>query len=173
MPSVNRLTLPSAPIKRQIASKAAWNETRSAKAADFFTLGYSGRTIQEILVALKQHCVGTLLDVRRNPVSMHRPELSKRNLARLLRENGIEYAHAPELGVPRDIRTKAIESGCREVIWDWYDKNVVTQHPDLSEFVRRFERPVAMMCTELDPRECHRHRLSLALEGRGLSGFDI
>lgn len=173
MPPLNRLILPSAPIKRQIASKAEWNGKRSIKAADFFTLGYSGRTIQEILDALKQNCVRTLLDIRRNPVSMYRPELSKRNLAKLLRENGIEYAHAPELGVPRDIRAKAVESGCRDTIWQWYDNNVVAQRSDLSEFLQRFEHPVVMMCTEIDPCECHRHRLSLALERRGLNGFDL
>jgi len=29
------------------------------------------------------------------------------------------------------------------------------------------------MCTELDPHEFDRHRLSLALEGMGLNGFDL
>jgi hypothetical protein len=29
------------------------------------------------------------------------------------------------------------------------------------------------MCTELDPQECHRHRLCLALEHMGLRGFDL
>jgi uncharacterized protein (DUF488 family) len=173
MPQSNRLNLPSAPVKRQIASKAEWNESRTREAADFFTLGYSGRKMAEILDLLKRHGVRTLLDIRKNPVSMYRPELSKTNLIKLLAEHDIAYAHAPELGVPRDIRAKAIETGSRDVIWEWYDANVVTSRLRLDMFMKGFEHPVALMCTEIDPHECHRHRLSLALEGMGLSGFDL
>ena len=64
---------------------------------------------------------------RCNPVSMYRPELSKGNLARLLSEERyVRYSHVPQLGVPRDIfRAKAIETGTREVIWNWYDETVI------------------------------------------------
>ena len=122
---------------------------------------------------LKQHDVRTVIDVRHYPISMYRPELSKSNFARLLEEYGMCYAHVPELGVPRDIRAKAIETGSRDVIWAWYDSNVVASFLNLHSFLNRFEHPVALMCTEIDPHECHRHRLSLALEAMGLNGFDL
>ena len=173
MPQANRLNLPTAPAKQQVASKAEWNESRSSKDADFFTLGYSGRKIDHILSLLKRHSVRTLVDIRQNAVSMYRPELSKKNLAGMLNDNGIRYAHAPELGVPREIRAKAIETGTRDIIWDWYDQNVVAAPLSLQSFLNGFEHPVALMCTEIDPHECHRHRLSLALEGVGQSGFDL
>lgn len=165
MPRANRLNLPSAPVKAQIANKAGWNESRSPEKADFFTFGYSGRKTGELIDALKRHGVRTVIDIRRNPVSMYRPDLSKRNFASLLAEHGMGYVHIPELGVPRDIRAQAIETGSRDVIWDWYDANVVASSADLRLIPNGFERPVALMCTEIDPRECHRHRLSLALEG--------
>jgi uncharacterized protein (DUF488 family) len=98
VPQANRLNLPSAPVKRQIASKAEWNESRSPARADFFTFGYSGRKTDEILSLLKQYGVRTVIDVRQNPVSMYRPELSKSNLAQLLEQNGMLYSHVPELG---------------------------------------------------------------------------
>lgn len=173
MPQANRLNLPSAPVKQQIANKAEWNESRPPEKADFFTFGYSGRKTEEILGLLRQHGVRTLVDIRQNAVSMYRPELSKGNLAHLLDKNGIGYAHLPELGVPRDIRAKAIETGSREVIWTWYDENVIASLLNLHFFMNGFEHPVALMCTEIDPHECHRHRLSLALEGMGLNGFDL
>jgi uncharacterized protein (DUF488 family) len=160
-------------VKQQIASKAEWNESRTPEHADFFTFGYSGRKTDEILALLRRYDVRTVIDVRQNPVSMYRPELSKSNLAHLLEENGMLYAHVPELGVPRDIRAKAIETGTREVIWTWYDSNVVASFLNLHSFLNGFEHPVALMCTEIDPHECHRHRLSLALESMGLSGFDL
>ena len=173
MPQANRLSLPTVPVKQQLANRIFWNDTRSEVAADFFTIGYTGRKIEEILAQLKQHDVQTLMDIRQNPVSMYRPELSKGNLSRLLAENGVSYAHLPEFGVPRDIRAKAIETGTRDVIWSWYDENVVASFLNLHSFLNGFDHPVALMCTEIDPHECHRHRLSLALEGMGLKGFDL
>jgi len=175
MPQANRLNLPTTTVKQQIESKGFWNDCRSAETADFFTLGYSGRKTDEIISTLKQYSIRTLVDVRQNPVSMYRPELSKRNLAQLLQSHGICYAHLPELGVPRDIRAKAIESGTRDVIWDWYDEHVVAAFlgRNLHFFFNGFEHPIALMCTEIDPQECHRHRICLALEQMGMRGFDL
>jgi uncharacterized protein (DUF488 family) len=174
MPQANRLSLPSAPVGRQIENKDIWNDTRSSAAADFFTIGYTGRKIDEILLVLGAYGVCTLVDIRYNPVSMYRPELSKNNFAHLLSEGGIGYAHLPELGVPRDIRAKAIETGTRDVIWKWYDAVLASfLRRNLHFFLNGFEHPVALMCTEIDPHECHRHRLSLALEEMGMRGFEI
>jgi uncharacterized protein (DUF488 family) len=174
MPQVNRLNLPSASQKQQIENRNKWNSTRSEESADFFTLGYTGRKLAMIIEALRAHGVRTLVDIRRNAVSMYRPELSKKNLDQTLGLHGIIYMHVPELGIPRDIRAKAIESGNRQVIWDWYD-NVLESYfnGNLHSFLNGFEYPVALMCTEIDPHECHRHRLALALEKMGVKGFDI
>src|SRR5258705_13247423 len=127
MPQANRLKLPSANPRKQSESKAAWNDARSIGAADFFTLGYCGRTIKEITDSLLAAGVRTLLDIRQNAVSMYRPEMSKSNLRGHIEAHGMRYVHAPELGVPRDIRAKAIGAQSREVIWEWYDEHVV--HP--------------------------------------------
>ena len=173
MPQANRLTLPSAPVKQQIANKNSWNDARSAEKADFFTIGYTGRKTEIILELLKQHGVRTLVDIRQNPISMYRPELSKNNLAKMLAKSGLCYVHAPQFGVPRDIRAKATDAGTREVIWDWYDAHVLAPYLSLHFFLNGFEHPVALMCTEVDPHECHRHRVSLALERMGLNSFDL
>jgi len=175
MPQANRLKLPTAPPKQQLESKAIWNDSRPLLAADFFTLGYTGRTLDEILDSLTLNGVRTLADIRQNAVSMYRPELSKSNLRRAVESRGLNYVHMPELGVPRDIRAKAIATGSRDVIWDWYDQYVVAPYigRNLHRFFNSFEHPVALMCVEIDPRECHRHRLFLALEQMGLIGFEL
>ncbi len=177
MPQAHRLALPTLPVKRQLENKLQWNEERSAERANFFTFGYSGRKTEELISALLKNGVRTLVDIRQNPVSMYRPELSKNNLARLLAKRGMNYEHFPQLGVPRDIRAKAIETGTRDVIWNWYDQNVIGEFFGLGRnlhfFLNCVEHPVALMCTEIDPQECHRHRLSLALERMGMSGFDL
>jgi uncharacterized protein (DUF488 family) len=164
-------------VRQQIENKTAWNESRSAENADFFTLGYTGRRIEELICVLKGSGIRTLVDIRQNPISMYRPELSKGNLAKLLANHWIGYTHLPQLGVPRDIRAMAVESGTRNVIWDWYDKYVINEFfgpcQNLHYFLNCVEHPIALMCTEIDPQECHRHRLSLALERMGMRGFDL
>lgn len=175
MPQANRLKLPTATAKQQAENKVIWNDARCRDTAHFFTIGYTGRRTDELLGLLVSNGVRTLVDIRQNPVSMYRPELSKSNLKRSVEERGMLYAHSPELGVPRDIRAKAIEAGTRDVIWEWYDQYVVPSYVgrNLHRFLNSVEHPVALMCVEIDPQECHRHRLFLALEGMGLNGFDL
>jgi uncharacterized protein (DUF488 family) len=175
MPQAHRLNLPTASVKQQLENKINWNDVRSAETANFFTIGYTGRKTEEVLAALKSKGVRTLVDIRQNPVSMYRPDLSKKNLEQILLKNGMKYVHFPQLGVPRDIRAKAIETGNRDVIWEWYDEHVIASFigKNLHLFLNGFEHPVALMCTEIDPHECHRHRLSLALEQMGMQGFDL
>ncbi|HEV8132494.1 MAG TPA: DUF488 domain-containing protein [Acidobacteriota bacterium] len=174
MPQANRLKLPTAPLKKQIANRETWNEERSPEDADFFTFGYTGRKTDELLNLLVEHGIRTLLDIRQNAISMYRPDLSKKNLQQAVEALGMAYVHMPELGVPRDIRAKAIESGSREVIWEWYDEYVAQPYlANLHRFLNSVEHPAALMCAELDPIECHRHRLFTALEELGLSGFEL
>jgi hypothetical protein len=109
--------------------------------------------------------VKSLLDIRHTPVSMYRRELSKSNFQRIIEGEGLNYIHLPQWGVPRDIRAKAADAGTRETIWDWYDMAVVERFFERNlHWFLNLKHPVAMMCVECDPTECHRHRLFLALE---------
>lgn len=174
MTQANRLKLPSASAKVQAARRDLWNDGRSPEEADFFTIGYTGRKTEDLLATLIACGVQTLIDIRQNAVSMYRPELSKSNLRALVESKGIHYYHMPDLGVPRDIRAKAIAAGSREVIWEWYDEYVVEPYlRNLHWFFNAAEHPVALMCVEIDPCECHRHRLFIGLEQRGLRGYDL
>ena len=175
MPPKNRLNLPSASPKQQRESRFLWNKGRSTTDADFFTLGYSGRSLEDLAAEFEACDIRTLIDIRHNPVSMYRPELSKKNLCAALESWGVAYLHLPDLGVPRDIRAKAIASGTRESIWKWYDQYVVGPYiaTNLHTFLNSADHPVVLMCVEADPAECHRHRLFLALEEMGLCGYDL
>ena len=173
MRPVKKPALPVATRKRQIANKAKWNQERSADAARFFTIGYSGRTLEEMVAVLKEHGVRTLVDIRHDAISVHRPEMSKKNLSRTIEESGMQYLHRPDLGIPREIRTRAAKAGSRDVLWSWYDANVAASLADLRRFFHGMEEPAALMCLELDPQECHRHRLALTLERAGFASFDL
>ena len=168
------LSLPAPPRRVQQENKAAWNDERERAQSDFFTIGYSGRDISDFTAALRSARVVTLVDVRFTPVSQYKPDFSKRNLQSRLAEDGITYLHRPLLGVPRDIRARAIDHS-RDAIWEWYDAWVVPSFAgkNLHEFFNGAEHLLALMCTELDPTACHRHRLALALERHGLRGYDL
>ena len=168
------LKLPTKSARARVQSKALWNDARSPEQADFFTVGYEGRTTQELFDTLQVAGVQCVIDIRYNPVSMYRPDLSKGNLQRALEAIGIGYFHLREWGVPRDIRARALETGTRETIWQCYDESVIAPHfrGNLHR-VLNLGYPLAMMCMECDPEECHRHRIFNALECQGLRGYDL
>ena len=68
MSQKNRLDLPSASLKQQKEGRFLWNEGRTASDADFFTLGYSGRPLEELLPEFEAHGITTLMDIRHNAV---------------------------------------------------------------------------------------------------------
>ncbi len=168
------LRLPTKTVRERVESKLRWNEARMPEQADFFTFGYEGRKLEELLNVLQSTGVKTLLDVRYTPLSMYRPELSRNNFSKRVKIGGITYIHCPHLGVPKDIRARAISTGTRDSIWEWYDSHVVDRYfkRNLHWFLN-LEHPTAMMCMEHDPEECHRHRIFIALEKHGLQGYDF
>ncbi len=169
------LKLPEKTKDEQKQSKLSWNSEHCTSAPDFYTIGYSGRTINDFIDVLRNAGVATLVDIRFAPVSRFKPEFSKNNLKRSLENNGIAYLHRPDWGVPRDIRAFSIGKQTREDIWIWYDANILPNvaKRNLDEFFNSMEHPVAFMCVEYDPTECHRHRLFLGLERLGLIGCDL
>jgi uncharacterized protein (DUF488 family) len=169
------LKLPEKTMSEQKQGKISWNSEHCASEPDFYTIGYSGRTINDFIDVLRNAGVATLVDIRFSPVSRFKPEFSKNNLKRLLEANGIHYIHKPEWGVPRDIRAFSIGKGTRDDIWSWYDSNILPNvvRRNLDEFFNSMEHPIALMCVEYDPTQCHRHRIFLALERAGLRGCDL
>lgn len=174
MSRYHELQLPLPPLAAQSQNKGRWNSQRSQAAAEFFTVGYAGRDIQQFLTIVRRAGVHTIVDVRHTPASMYRPEFSKSNLKRYLEQSRIQYIHWPEWGVPRDIRALAVGSQTRTEIWRWYDANVVQQlRRNLDAFFNAAEHPSAFLCVESDPTACHRHLLALALEAKGLHSYDL
>lgn len=166
-------SFPTISPKRQLANKVAWNESRAADKADVFTIGYSGRKLDEFLQLVGRHGIATLIDIRHNSTSLHRPEMSRSNLSLSVQDHRITYVHAPELGIPTAVRKQAMEAGSRQVLWDWYDEHVVAKPRQLKTWLKQHAMPAALMCMELDPTDCHRHRLALALESVGLATYDL
>ena len=169
------LRLPELPEPVQQYNKVIWNLKHFVVEADFYTIGYAGKDIEQFVSILQAVNVSTLVDIRHTPVSQYKPDFSRENLRACLAEHGIEYVHKRDWGVPQEVRSRSVGQDSREAIWDWYDGNVIPRirNGDFAEFRESVKPPVAFMCVETDPTACHRHRLFLALEESGLRGFDL
>lgn len=165
--------LPQDPAPVQQVNKILWNLKHNVN-ADFFTVGYTGRDIEQFIKVIKAAGVSTVIDIRNTPVSQYKPDFSKENLRIHLDGENINYYHRSDLGVPTDVRRQAAEAGNRGTIWEWYQDNVIGKLDDggLAQ-IAKSNGTVAFMCVEVAPEDCHRHLVFLELESAGLTGYDL
>jgi len=142
---------------------------------DVITVGFSQKSVEGLIEALKAAGVELLIDVRRNPVSQYRPEFNKSILSERLHSSGIDYRHIPELGIPRSLRNQALSGSITpEELFNIYDREILTDDTlDRLEKIMEGRRVVAFLCTEVSPKLCHRHRIALALKKRGKITYDL
>jgi ParB/RepB/Spo0J family partition protein len=177
-PRYEPLELPEESPSEQIIGKTLWNIEQAERAGvrwDFYTIGYSQKTIEQFVRVLQDRGVCTLVDIRHDPVSMYKPDFSKDNLRRALEGQDIAYIHMPDLGVPREVRARLARSRDWAELFQWYDDNVVPRlgNGAVSRLQETAKPPMAFMCVEQNPRQCHRHRMALALGAMGLNGADL
>jgi uncharacterized protein (DUF488 family) len=119
------------------------------------SVGYEGRSADELIDALVGAGVGALVDVRENATS-RKPGLSKRALAERCRVRGIEYLHEPSLGNPRENREdfRAGVATSRSA----YEQHLNATGTDALRRVASLlrDRTVALLCFEADHSSCHR-----------------
>lgn len=151
--------------------------SEDAWAPPLHTIGYEGRTAAEVLDALLDAGVGTLLDVRELPLS-RKAGLSKKALAAACEEAGIGYAHERALGNPKAIRKGGGSSS--EIIAAFrahLDAAVASGDPlvraalDAAALLHRASGPVCLLCYEADPETCHRTVVAERLAGE--LGVDV
>ena len=124
--------------------------------AGLVSIGYSGRSVDELCRELQQLSVTTLVDVRLNAIS-RRAGFSKRALAMTLGDAGIEYQHEPLLGNPTDNRepfwSGDVATG-RERFRQRLTSSSTAALERLSDMASR--TCVAVLCVERDEGACHR-----------------
>ncbi len=141
-----------------------------------YTIGHSNMPVEEFLALLDQHRITVLVDVRSTPYSRYVPQFNKANLQGLFRQHHMDYRFAGEWlgGRPQDpsvyrdgvvpddntARAEFLEKVDYEAVMrqDWYQRAI----DHLLAIVRHTTSQggrVAIMCSESDPQECHRHHL--------------
>lgn len=126
-----------------------------------YTIGYEGRSIDNLISELISRNIYMLVDVRKNAYSMQH-EFSGHFLKLAMEEAGISYIHCPEVGIRSDKRQELLPMGMQEELFAWYKDQVL---PLSSAFVEKsylwFKKgSIAFMCYEKDPSDCHRSRLA-------------
>ena len=122
-----------------------------------YTIGHSNVPIEQILNLLQVNDIEAVVDIRSIPRSRYSPQFNRKSLAKVLDEIGITYAY---LG--NSLGGRPIDPTCyqgSEVKYNevmkrpWYQQGI--------EELRRIARlqRTAILCSEEDPQQCHRHRL--------------
>lgn len=125
-----------------------------------FSIGYQGATQAEVIAALMEAGVKSLVDVRAVPLS-RRPGFSKNVLAAGLREAGIDYVGLKHLGTPpegREAARKGNHARLAEVYAGQLElPEAIAQGAQLLDLAAH--SPTALLCFERDPQCCHRQLL--------------
>jgi uncharacterized protein (DUF488 family) len=120
------------------------------------SLGYQGRSVDELVVQL-QCCSATILvDIRLTPLS-RKPGLSKKRLAQALKNVGIDYVHLPALGNPRDNRDP-FRAGDPDSRHRFRNLMHTSEAEHALHHVAELldDQAVALLCFERNHNECHR-----------------
>ena len=136
-----------------------------------FTIGYERSSLADVVAALGDTGVTTLVDVREAPWS-RRPEFTKRALGEAMAAAGIGYRHMKALGTPKAGRDAA-RAGDTAGFHAIFEAHLATEaaRAQLGEVAALVatERP-CLMCYERDPDRCHRSIVAARLaETTGLA----
>lgn len=128
---------------------------------EIFTIGYGGRETDEFVALLNRYEIDTLVDVRSQPYSRFAPDFNKERLATILSRCGIQYEFMGNSlgGRPDDSncytyspqRKKRLLDARKCESREFYQQGI-------SRLKRRLStgRRIVIMCSELEPQECHR-----------------
>ncbi len=137
------------------------------KRSGLVSIGYEGRTAEELLARLVELGVKTLVDVRLTPLS-RKPGLSKTRLASTCFAAGIEYVHLPALGNPKEnrepFRTGKAKLGCIRYSSLMAEPAAVSAMDQLETLAR--DARTAVLCFERQHAQCHRQVIVDALVKR-------
>ena len=125
---------------------------------EIYTIGHSNHPIDRFLDLLRQHEIECLVDVRSSPYSRFSPHFRKRDLEAHLRDAGIRYVYLGDSlggrpGESRDFSESDLVDYADIARQPWYEDGLQSLLAIASE-----QRTV-FMCSEENPRYCHRNLL--------------
>ena len=132
--------------------------------AVLYTIGHSTRTIDDLIAALRAHCIQTLVDIRAFPMSRRLPQFNRNALEKALPEAEIRYVWMKGLGGYRKkILDESPNIALRNESFRNYADYMLTAEFEraIAELVTLAERSrTAYMCAERVYFRCHRMLVS-------------
>lgn len=121
------------------------------EAVTIYTVGHSSHEADAFVGLLRQHGIELVVDVRSTPYSRYVPQANRENLARTLEAAGFAYRWLGDLLGGKPDGTSG-------------DYDELRASPAFLQGVERLldlaaESRTAIMCSEGDHRQCHRHKL--------------
>jgi uncharacterized protein (DUF488 family) len=133
-------------------------ENQPSESTAIFSIGHSNHDIATFLELLKIHRIEVVADVRTSPFSRYSPQFNREPLTRELRVNHVGYAFlGRELGGrPEGARFYDHEG---HVLYDRLADSELFEIGVARLVEGSTRHRVAMLCSEGDPLQCHRHLL--------------
>ncbi len=133
-----------------------------------YTIGHSNHTLEQFIRLLEDNGILMLVDVRTAPYSRFNPHFNKENLEAALRERDIQYAYAGKFlgGRPTDpncYKSRSLPAEGTDYLHEVDYPEVMKREWFLKGIARLLEladeQTTAIMCSEENPAQCHRHHL--------------
>jgi len=140
---------------------------------ELFTVGYEGRTVDELIAHLRSKNVNCVVDVRQAPFS-RKPGFSKNKLARSLRRTRIDYVHLGDLGAPKALREDLKLTGDYSAFFQEMDKYLDAKKDAIEEAYRHvINGRCCLICFERLAAKCHRRIVADRIKARDGDGLQI
>ncbi len=116
-----------------------------------YTIGHSNHEAEQFVALLRQHGIELVVDVRSSPYSRYVPQANRETLARTLETAGIAYRWLGDRlgGKPDGAVADYDEMRASPAFRQGIDRLVALAD----------QQRLAVMCSEGDHRQCHRHKL--------------
>jgi len=131
------------------AQKKTWDLT-------LYSIGHSNHTVGEFVSLLQLFDIACIIDVRSVPYSKYNKQFTKEDLEAELLRSQLEYIWMGDSLGGRRLNLMS-DFGFREDDKYIEDKQY---RAGLVELMRKgLRKTTAIMCSEEDPRDCHRHKI--------------
>ena len=123
-----------------------------------YTIGYGGRTVDDLVRQMQAHEIEFVIDVRSSPYSRYWPEFSRKSLAPALRRAGLKYGF-----MGNQLGGRPPDPSCYDHMHVNYSK--VRTMPFFKAGIARLRTAceqnhvVCLLCAEADPARSHRSAL--------------
>jgi uncharacterized protein (DUF488 family) len=131
---------------------------KEPKSRVIYTIGHSSLTAERFMELLEQNGIDAVVDVRTTPYSRHAPHFGQESLNRLLQSHKMMYFHMGDSLGGRPEEPEFYDSFGHVL----YDK--LAESPRFQDGLQRLMDGIdtyrlAIMCSEENPLDCHRHHL--------------